>query len=48
MCYFDYLGATKKEDNKKTFETYLIDILDYTREEAQREASYYYIVGKKQ
>ena len=42
MTYFDYLGATKKEDSKKTFEKYLMEVLDYNEEDAQREASYYY------
>ena len=42
MCYFDYLGATKQQDSKKIFEKYLVEILDYTREDSQREASYYY------
>ena len=42
MSYFDYLGATKKEDNKKNYILYLIDILQYTAKEAEQEANIYY------
>ena len=42
MSYYDYLGATKQIDTKQVFEKYLIQVLDYTEEEAKRESKFYY------
>jgi len=42
MDYFDYLGATKQIDTKQIFEKYLINVLDYTTEQARKESGLYY------
>lgn len=42
MSYYDYLGATKQQDNKQVFEKYLMKVLDYTEQEAKQEARFYY------
>lgn len=43
MSYFSYLGMTKKEDNQKTFKEFLIEIMDYDEDVAQRESILYYM-----
>lgn len=42
MNYFDYLRLTSKEDTQESFEEYLIEVLDYTVEEAERLSKWYY------
>jgi hypothetical protein len=42
MNYFDYLSMTNQEDNKTTFEKYLVEVLGYTTEQAERESKIYY------
>lgn len=42
MNYFDYLRATRKEDTKENFIKYLIEVLEYTEEKAEKEAKIYY------
>ena len=43
MSYFSYLGMTKKEDCQKTFKEFLIEIMDYDEDLAQRESILYYM-----
>ena len=42
MTYFDYLSITKQEDTRESFEKYLMDVLDYTEEQAEKESEVYY------
>ena len=42
MNYFAYLRITGREDTQKSFINYLIDILNYTEEEAEKESQLYY------
>ena len=42
MNYFDYLSYTKQEDTKEIFEKYLMNVLDYTEEQAKKESEIYY------
>ena len=42
MTYFDYLNITKQEDTRESFEKYLMDVLDYTEEQAEKESEVYY------
>ena len=42
MNYFDYLRMTNKEDTKENFEQYLVEVLDYTIDQAERESNWYY------
>lgn len=43
MNYFDYIAFNKIEDTKNNFIKYLVDILDYTKEEAEKEAVVYFM-----
>lgn len=42
MNYFDYLSFTQQNDSQEVFEKYLVEVLDYTTEEAERESKIYY------
>lgn len=42
MNYIDYLRMTRKEDKKETFIDFLINIKDWDRDVAIREAFIYY------
>lgn len=42
MTYFDYLSLTRQEDTRESFEKYLMDVLDYTEEQAKKESEVYY------
>lgn len=42
MNYFDYLSLTRQEDTRDTFEKYLVDVLDYTEEQAKKESEIFY------
>ena len=42
MTYFDYLSITRQEDTRESFEKYLMDVLDYTEEQAEKESEVYY------
>lgn len=40
--YFDYLSMTGRKDTRDNFEKYLIEVLDYTIQEAEKESEIYY------
>ena len=40
MNYFDYLRMTRQEDTKENFIKYLINILDYEKENANNYADF--------
>ena len=42
MNYFDYLSFTGLKDTQENFEKYLVEVLDYTVEEAEKESKWYY------
>ena len=42
MNYFDYLRLTGKEDTKNNFITFLIDIMSYTKNQAEDYAKICY------
>lgn len=42
MNYFDYLRITNKKDVKDTFIEFLINYMDYTKDNAERYSSLFY------
>lgn len=42
MDYFSYLTYTKQKDTQSTFEKYLVEILGYTTQEAEKTSRIYY------
>lgn len=42
MNYFDYLSITKQKDTKDTYIKYLIEIVDYSEEQAIKYSSMFY------
>lgn len=42
MNYFAYLYLTQQKDNKDTYIKFLVEIMDYSKESAKKNASLFY------
>ena len=42
MNYFDFLGLTGMKDTREAFKQFLIDFMERTEEQAERESKIYY------